>query len=299
MPIQFRTYTGQTGYTKDFYTLSDFLYRVSYKEQRIGLIDWVFLEWQTARDVYKADGLAKIGLWEEDGNVIAATPIEDHVNAISLCTDGEHRELRPEMLDYACSHMASGGAVTLIIDDCDIELQQLAFSKGFRPTQDKAQTARLDISGETTRYTLPEGFRVVGFDAEFDVQKYNRVMWYGFDHGPNGPAEDDEMLEWRTNCVSSPHSNRALMTAVIAPDGEYASHCGMWCRGGDNAIVEPVATDPKYRKMGLGRAAVLEAVKRCGQLGAKRAFVNSSQQFYYSIGFYPVSNETFWKRTAK
>ena len=39
---------------------------------------------------------------------------------------------------------------------------------------------------------------------------------------------------------------------------------------------------------GLGKAVVLEAVKRCGQMGAKTALVGSSQQFYYNIGFYPI-----------
>ncbi|HBP38077.1 MAG TPA: GNAT family N-acetyltransferase, partial [Clostridiales bacterium] len=56
------------------------------------------------------------------------------------------------------------------------------------------------------------------------------------------------------------------------------------------------ATDPAYRKMGLGRAAVLEAIRRCGVLGARRAFVGSSQQFYYSIGFRPYATSTFWVR---
>jgi predicted N-acetyltransferase YhbS len=55
-----------------------------------------------------------------------------------------------------------------------------------------------------------------------------------------------------------------------------------------------VATDPAYRRIGLGRAAVLEAIKRCGKLGAKRAFVGSSQQFYYSIGFRPYATSTWW-----
>jgi len=69
----------------------------------------------------------------------------------------------------------------------------------------------------------------------------------------------------------------------------------MWYDSDTNyALVEPVATDPQYRMMGLGKAAVLEAVLRCGKLGAKKAYVGSLQQFYYNIGFYPVSTETFW-----
>ncbi len=298
MEIQFRNYSGISGYTDDYYKLRDFLFNINRENERPGLLDWVFLEWQSAMGVYKDDELAKIGLWYDDGQLVAATPYEDHVNALSLCTYEDHRFLRPEMLDYAFKHLTHDGFVTVIIDDTDIELQQLAFKKGFRPTQERPQNARLDISQETTHYLLPEGFRLIGFDEEFDVRKYNRVLWFGFNHGPSAPAEDEETLRFRINCVSSPGSNRHLMIAVVAPDGEYVSHCTMWYHGGDNAIVEPVATSPNYRKLGLGRAAVLEAAKRCGELGAKRAYVNSSQQFYYNIGFYPVVSETFWQKRA-
>ncbi len=60
------------------------------------------------------------------------------------------------------------------------------------------------------------------------------------------------------------------------------------------AVIEPVATDPQYRKMGLGKAAVLEGIKRVAVLGAKKVLVGSSQQFYYSIGMRPYRTATKW-----
>jgi predicted N-acetyltransferase YhbS len=62
------------------------------------------------------------------------------------------------------------------------------------------------------------------------------------------------------------------------------------------AVIEPVATDPDYRKMGLGKAVVLEGIGRTGELGAKTALVGSSQQFYYSIGLRPFSTATIWSK---
>jgi len=91
--------------------------------------------------------------------------------------------------------------------------------------------------------------------------------------------------------------NLNLKIAVVAPNGDFISYCGMWHDpSSKNVLVEPVATDPAFRRMGLGRAAVLEAVLRCGKLGATNAFVVSSQQFYYNIGFRPTSTSTFWKQ---
>jgi predicted N-acetyltransferase YhbS len=47
--------------------------------------------------------------------------------------------------------------------------------------------------------------------------------------------------------------------------------------------------------MGLGKAAVFEAILRAKKLGACEAYVGSSQQFYYSIGFRPFATETWWE----
>jgi predicted N-acetyltransferase YhbS len=57
-----------------------------------------------------------------------------------------------------------------------------------------------------------------------------------------------------------------------------------------------VATDPDYRRLGLGGAAVLEGIRRCGELGARVACVGSAQPFYLSLGFRPVHNSHAWKR---
>ena len=46
---------------------------------------------------------------------------------------------------------------------------------------------------------------------------------------------------------------------------------------------------------GLGKAAVLEGIRRVGELGARKALVGSQQQFYYSIGFRQFSTFTLWK----
>ena len=48
--------------------------------------------------------------------------------------------------------------------------------------------------------------------------------------------------------------------------------------------------------MGLGKAVVLEGIRRVGELGAKTALVGSSQQFYYSIGLRPFSTATLWRK---
>ncbi len=65
------------------------------------------------------------------------------------------------------------------------------------------------------------------------------------------------------------------------------------------AYVEPVATDPDYRRLGLGKAAVLEGIRRCGVSGAQVAYVGSDQEFYLALGFEVLYTSQCWvKRTV-
>lgn len=130
----------------------------------------------------------------------------------------------------------------------------------------------------------------------YDLYQYKCVLWKGFNHELNGEGEfqvsegseyivEEEMLR--------PNVDLNLKVAVVAPDGNFVAYCGMrYDPEAGYAVIEPVATDPDYRKLGLGKAAVLEGIRRVGELGAKTALVGSSQQFYYSIGLRPFATTT-------
>jgi len=88
-----------------------------------------------------------------------------------------------------------------------------------------------------------------------------------------------------------------LNVVVVAPDGNFVSYCGMWFEPVHSiAYVEPVATDPDYRRTGLGRAAVLEGIRRCGEMGARVAWVGSTMPFYRSLGFRMAYRNRVWQR---
>lgn len=77
----------------------------------------------------------------------------------------------------------------------------------------------------------------------------------------------------------------------------FVSYCGTWYEPINGyAYVEPVATDPDYRRRGLGRAAVLEGIRRCGELGATVAYVGSDLEFYEALGFVPIYTCQCWTK---
>ena len=123
--------------------------------------------------------------------------------------------------------------------------------------------------------------------------------WKGFNHEADGEGEfvfTDEKRKAYEDEMVRPNVDLDLKIAIVNPEGNFVSYCGMWFDSDAGfAVVEPVATDPEYRKLRLGKAAVLEGIRRCKELGAKVAFVGSSQQFYYNIGFRPYLTSTQWK----
>jgi len=78
----------------------------------------------------------------------------------------------------------------------------------------------------------------------------------GFRHPGEPPAEQTSV--WET-IQTAPNYRRYIHIIVEAPNGDYAAYCGMCVRPENRyGYVEPVATDPNYRRLRLGRTAVLE-----------------------------------------
>ena len=142
-------------------------------------------------------------------------------------------------------------------------------------------------------YELPSGFAIREIHFPEDNLAYQTVIWKGFGH-EDDQAELEKMLD---NKVLPPNRRSELCLAVVDETGEFAAHCTCWYdERMDYAYVEPVCTIPKYRGVGLGKAVVLEALRRCKALGANQAFVISNQEFYIRLGFAQYSNYTFYRR---
>ncbi|HPL53937.1 MAG TPA: GNAT family N-acetyltransferase [Bacillota bacterium] len=294
MTVGFRNYTKEAGFTVDFHNVRDFLIRINSEEVITPGFLWGRWEWAFSLPYLDTDKLSKIGIWEDNGKIVALATYELELGSAYFCVDKRYNFLKREMLIYAKENLAKSGEFKAIINDTDIEFQRIAASLGLKSTQEKEANSVIEIVLDKMEYTLPHGYRIQSIADNFDLSKFNRILWRGFDHDGEPPKTEEQML-MRKHILSGPHLNPKLNIVVISPDGQYASYCGAWYDTATSyALIEPVATDPNYRMKGLGKAAVLESIKRCCLLGAKKAYVGSDQQFYYQIGFYPMPNDTWW-----
>ncbi len=294
MPATFRNYSKEKLYTADYLKVREFLIRLNRGKVQAPNFPWGRWEWMIGHGWLDDRYLDKIGIWESDGEIVGLATYESGLGDGFFCLDERFSALKAEMLDYALKNLQKDGKFRAIIPDNDREFQRVARKMGFCPTRDVEHMAAIDLD-QSLRYQLPEGFSIVSMADNWNWHQYNRCLWRGFDH-PGKPDTSKEQIAMRKRMLSGPGVNPETVICVVAPDGNYVSHCGTWYMPGDTfALVEPVATDPDYRKLGLGRAAVLEAISRCGKLGAPQAFVGSNQQFYYNIGFDPIHTETWWE----
>jgi GNAT superfamily N-acetyltransferase len=291
--------TRRYNRTQDYQRVSDFLVETFQPGDTFG--NWLQPRWEYMHyhPNIKEVNLELIGVFEESGRIVGLVNHEHVEREVYFQVRPGFEHLKPEMFAYAEENFQGISQSTgrliraLYIHDFDTTLTQLAESKGYQRWDEFGEgTARFMLDQPIPESFLPTGFRLQSLADEVDLHKINRVLWRGFNH-PGPPPEEE--IPGRREVMQAPNFRKELTIVVVAPDGNYASYCGMWIVPTNRvAYVEPVATDPDYRRMGLGRAAVLESLRRVAALGADVAWVGSGLEFYQSIGFEVMFNSYPW-----
>ena len=294
MRIAARHYCRATDYEK----VGQFLVR-TYRTTG-SHINWLQPRWEYMHyhPLVRELDLDSIGVWEVDEEIVGVVHPEHRMGTVYLEVDPAHPDLKTDMLQYAESQLVttSDGANTLRvhIDDSDDAFRHEVAEKGYEKAGGGEEMTRFVIPAPFPPVSLPAGFHLKSLADDNDLRKVHSVLWRGFGHGPEPPEEG---IEDRRFMQSAPNFREDLNIVVEAPDGRFASYCGMWYEPVHRiAYVEPVATDPDFRRMGLGKAAVLEGIRRCGGEGATIAYVGSTLPLYLAIGFRQMYNLSVWQR---
>jgi predicted N-acetyltransferase YhbS len=283
---------------EDFELVGDFLVETFRPGNESG--NWLRPAWEYMHSHPYLDksSLGRIGIWEELGKIVAVAHYESRLGEGFFQIRPDYGHLKLAMLEYAEANLGgeqTNGArfIQAYVNDFDSEFLALVQSRGYKKDEASDRPlSRLRIARPFLTIELPEGFHLKSLAEDNDLEKVHRVLWRGFNHPGEPPA--DGLVE-RANIQLAPNYRKDLTIVVAAPGGDFVSFCGMWYEHANRiAYVEPVATDPDFRRMGLGKAAVLEGIRRCGVLGAEIAYVGSDQPFYQALGFQKTFTSQCW-----
>lgn len=282
----------------DFPAISDFLYTLYQPHNRDG--NWFQPVWEYAytHPWFDDDAVHRIGIWEDQGAIVGVVTYELRLGEAFFQVHPAYATLKPEMLRYAEQALADTDEVgrrylKVFVNDFDAAFEAEVSSRGY--TRDPGANRPLSefvIPDPFPPIALPAGFRLKSLADDNDLVKVDRVLWRGFDH-PGEPPTDG--VEGRKRMQSGPHFRQDLTIVVEASNGAFVAFSGLWFEPVNRfGYVEPVATDPDFRRMGLGTAAVLEGIRRCGELGAKLAYVATDKPFYLAMGFKKLYTQNCW-----
>ena len=298
MSITVRSYK----YPDDFELVGQFLvktYQVEGRHRNWLQPRWEYMHYHPLLDELSLD---KIGIWEDAGEIVGVVHHEHRMGEVYFEIGPDYSYLKKDMLEYAQEHLCrdvdEGRLLQVFINGTDDEFEAIAEDLGFQKDENRQEDmSQLKIVDPFPSIDVPEGFRLKSLQDDNDLNKIHRVLHRGFDH-PGEPPEEE--IEGRKKMQSAPNFRKNLTIVLEASDGNFVSFCGMWYEPTNKfAYVEPVATDPEYRRKGLGKAAVLEGIRRCGELGATVAYVGTGKPFYKSMGFSEIYTEFLWERLVK
>ncbi len=238
------------------------------------------------------------GLWEtEDGRIAGVVSIE-HADRThpGFCEffiqrHPDHLDLLPEMVNYAETNLLDPEKNYLFIyaDPEDRDLIAILEARGFGVDPEKqAIESEFDLVRQSLpdKPNLPEGFRLQSMADDNDLSKRCKAFGTGFNH-PD-PLEWPSLISYE-HLQQMPDYHKDQDIVVVGPEGDFAAFSLIWYDAPNKmASLEPVGTQPEYRRMGLAREAIYEGMRRMKRKGAERVIVGSDQQFYKAIGFKPV-----------
>ena len=296
MTVKLRACAGSV----DFPAISDFLYGLYQPDNRDG--NWFQPIWEYAytHPWFDEESVPRIGIWEDMGTIVGVALYELRPGDAFFQIHPDYEHLKPEMLAYAEQHLTATTEegkryLKAYVNDFDADFEHVVRSRGYErePGSDRPMS-QFVISDPFPHIHLPDGFRLKSVADDNNIAKIDRVLWRGFNH-PGEPPDDG--IDGRKKMQSGPHFRKDLTMVVEAPSGAFVAYGGLWFDAVNKlGYVEPVATDPDYRRMGLGTAAVLEGIRRCGKLGAPVAYVGTDKPFYLAMGFKKLFTLNCWIR---
>jgi mycothiol synthase len=299
MPIQSRLYTGDA----DLARMSAFLESANASGLSKGYFHLGDLIWGMYQNTL-FDPRENVRLWERDRQLLGFawfnTPNSVNMQiAPALCDQGN---LEAEMLEWAGERVRAcqqGGQEpprlsTWCMAD-DLWRDAFLAGRGFVRGAYEMLHLRRDLAAPIAAVAAPGAVvRPVGGEAEYQERvDTHREVWQ--------PSK--VTLEAYLRLRAAPIYRPDLDLVAALPDGSFAAYCICWLDvANQTGEFEPVGTRLAARGRGLGKAVIVEGLRRLRAAGARTAIVftprqnEPAQRLYQSAGFQIVASEYLYER---
>ncbi len=252
-------------------------------------------------------------LWEDpqqQGRLLGWALLDSHWRGFDVYVQPELREspLHAEMLAWAATQAADlvrelGRSVirTVWVSDQDTWLRRELEKLGFRTPSEGSYIMETSLEAHLPETVLPDGFRVCTAEADAWVETRAQAQAAAF----QVKLPFDRYLERYRSFRSSPVYDPELDLMTLSPDGRAASFCLCWVDPLNKVgLFEPVGTHPDFQRKGLGRAVMLEGMRRLKEHGMHSVILGVDSdnpgaiKLYESVGFHIIDRQWIYEKKS-
>lgn len=244
-------------------------------------------------------------IWETPDKGIGAVLVSESEGEAHFQVHPAYRTdaLLTDMLNTAERQLAKttddGRRLVIWVNEHEADLNQLLESGGYMRSGWVESQRRRDLADPLPVPTVPEGYTLRPLGDVDELPARSWVSWRAFH--PDEPDEAYEGWEWYHNIQRMPLYRRDLDIIVVAPAGEHAAFCTLWYDDVTRCgYFEPVGIAPEHQRKGLGKAVMVEAMRRMQRMGGRYAWVggysDAANALYASVMSPDCERSVGWVR---
>ncbi|MBS4219585.1 GNAT family N-acetyltransferase [Bacillus sp. FJAT-49711] len=214
-------------------------------------------------------------------------------DSLMFQVDPNFSELSKDVIEWFDTTEANEQRVTVL--ETESHLISAIEDSLFSPLEETPEVlTKISLDSCPFPVNLPDGFKARYLKGDEDL--INRVRAQRAAFTPSRVTEESYR-----NVMNTYPYDPSLDWVLETPDGEFAAFCLIWF-GEINKVglLEPVGTDPKFWRMGLGSSVCKLALNALHDKGADTAIVvctsPKTHKFYGSIGFEPFAQTKSFHR---
>ena len=165
----------------------------------------------------------------------------------------------------------------------DAPRHTLLQSRGYSGSESRVHFGQ-SLVGQSFAPSLPEGFCFLETQAADHAERRAELHIDAFHPGSTMTLEKYRAL------MNAPDYDPDMDVVILAPDGRYAAFALGWTEAESKmGLFEPVGTRREFQRLGLGKAALHEAMRRMQARGIETVTVRTSPDLAGVIPFYQAA----------